>query len=312
MAMAKQEEKLKVEIPRPTDETPVWSRVGVIAAAGFLIGIAWPRLAGVRIGPTAPDDDRPQAAAVASAEPSALPRAEPSAPAPVPSAAPAGNSEGAAQAPAEASGNKQTVVIGPGKITRCWDKRNKKIDECGQLQFDPVAAPKLKELEKCQAALGLEGKMQIGFNVDFQKKEVQVIKGKKTSLPTSTVQGILQCAAREFSNVSLEEVPHEHRRYTLFYMASFYPPGKQPEGEAKPNDSEEEPTAGKTTSESEASGMASVNWDTALVRKEPRDGDVVARLVRGTRVKIVGRQNDWYKIEHGSTTGWVHRAAVGL
>lgn len=312
--MAKQDEQLKVEIPRPADETPVWSRVGVIAAVGFLIGIAWPRLAGVRIGPTAPDDDRTQASAQASADPNAA-RAEPSAAPQAANAAPSGSADSPAAAPAPAApNNRQTVVVGPGKITRCWDKRNKKVEDCGHLQFDPIATPKLKELEKCQAALGLEGKMQIGFNVDFQKKEVQVTKGKKTSLPTSTVQGILQCAAREFSNVSLEDVPHAHRRYTLFYTATFYPPGKAPEGEggAKPNEGDEEPAAGKTTSETEASGMATVNWDTALVRKEPRDGDVVARLVRGTRVKIVGRQNDWYKVEHGSTVGWVHRAAVGL
>jgi hypothetical protein len=156
--------------------------------------------------------------------------------------------------------------------------------------------------------------MAIGFNLDFQKKEVQVVKGKKTSLPNSTVQGILQCAAREFTNVSLDEVPNKHRRYTVFYTAAFYPPGKEPQGEAKPGseDGDSEAAAGSTTSESEASGLATVNWDTALVRKDPKDGDVVARLVRGTRVKIVGRQNDWYKIEHGSATGWVHRAAIGL
>jgi hypothetical protein len=301
--MAKQDPSLKVEIPRPADDQPAWSRVGIIAALGFVVGVAWPRLAGVKIGPSAPDDDRPAAAAVATAAPSAAPEASAAAPSPSGTAAPGAE-----------SGNRQQVVVGPGKITRCFDKKNKKVDDCGQLQFDPVALPKLRELAKCPSAIGLEGKVSIGFNLDFQKKEVQVTKSKKTSLPTSTVQGILQCAAREFTNVSLDEVPNKHRRYTVFYTAAFYPPGKQPEGEAKPgsDEGEEEAAAGATTSESEASGLASVNWDTALVRKEPKDGDVVARLVRGTRVKIIGRQNDWYKIEHGSAAGWVHRAAIGL
>ena len=40
---------------------------------------------------------------------------------------------------------------------------------------------------------------------------------KGTTLPSSTVDGIVQCAAREFGNVSLEEVPHKHRKYTLVY-----------------------------------------------------------------------------------------------
>lgn len=299
--MPKQDPPLKVDIPRPADEKPAWSRVGIIAALGFVVGVAWPRLAGVKIGPSAPDDDRPAATATAA------PAAPATSAAPEPSAAPA------AAAPTAEAANRQQVVVGPGKITRCFDKKNKQVDDCGQLQFDPVALPKLRELAKCPSAIGLEGKMSIGFNIDFQKKEVQVTKSKKTSLPNSTVQGILQCAAREFTNVSLDEVPNKHRRYTVFYTAAFYPPGKQPEAEEKPGSEEgEEAASGATTSESEASGLATVNWDTALVRKEPKTGDVVARLVRGTRVKIVGRQNDWYKVEHGSATGWVHRAAIGM
>jgi hypothetical protein len=305
MAMAKQDPPLKVEIPRPADDQPAWSRVGIIAALGFVVGVAWPRFAGVKIGPSAPDDDRAAPAAVATASPTAAPEAP---------AAPGGTGSPGAAPAGETLGNRQQVVVGPGKITRCFDKKNKKIEDCGQLQFDPVALPKLRELVKCPSAIGLEGKMSIGFNLDFQKKEVQVIKSKKSSMPTSTVQGILQCAAREFTNVSLDEVPNKHRRYTVFYTAAFYPPGKQPEGEAKPGseEGESEASAGAMTSESEATGVATVNWDTALVRKEPKNGDVVARLVRGTRVKIVGRQNDWYKVEHGSATGWVHRASIGL
>jgi SH3-like domain-containing protein len=48
------------------------------------------------------------------------------------------------------------------------------------------------------------------------------------------------------------------------------------------------------------------------VRKEPKTGEVVARLVRGTRVKLTGKQNDWYKIDHRGKTGWVYRGALGL
>jgi hypothetical protein len=297
---------LKVEIPRPADDKPGWSRVGIIAALGFVVGIAWPRVAGVKIGPSAPEEPEAAAAAV-SAAPSA-------GPAPAASALP---SAGSQAAPAGEAGNRQQVVVSPGTITRCFDKKNKRVDDCGQLGFDAVALPKLRELAKCPSAIGLEGKMSIGFNIDFQRKDVQVTQGKnkKTSLPSSTVQGILECAAREFSTVSLDAVESRYRRYTLSYTATFYPPGKQPEAEekAKGSDDGEEPEKGETkTGDADASGLATVNWDTALVRKEPKNGDVVARLVRGTRVKIVGRQNDWYKVEHGTSSGWVHRAAIGL
>jgi len=299
--MPKNERPLKVEIPRPAEEHPAWSRVGIIGVAGFVIGIAWPRLAGVTIGPNVPGEAKAVAEAPATAEPTA-----------VASAAPTGAATAAPAAPEPAT--QQLVTVGPGKIIRCFDDKNKKVDECGALQFDPIALPKIKELAKCPSAVGLDGKLSIGFEVDFQKKEVHVVKGKKTTLPSSTVQGILQCAAREFSSIALEDVPHKLRRYTLFYSATFHPPGKRPDEEAAPKgDDEGEPAAaGKTTSEASATGSAVVAWDTALVRKDPKDGDVIARVVRGTKVKLLGRQNDWYKVETGSKTGWVYRAAIGL
>ncbi len=308
MSNARKEPPLKVEIPRPSDEQPVWSRVGIIGAAGFILGIAWPKLAGVAIGPGVPGDARPAETAAATAEPA-------------PSAAPAASAAAAPSAGASADApalSRESVTVGPGKITKCFDEKNKKVEDCGKLQFDPVAVPKVKELAKCPSAIGLDGKLSIGFEIDFQKKEVHVVKGKKTTLPSSTVQGILQCAAREFANVALEDVPHKHRRYTLFYGATFYPPGKAPPDEApaaapKPEGEDgEEGAAGSTTSESSATGSATVSWDTALVRKDPKDGDVIARLVRGTKVKLVGRQNDWFKVETGSKTGWIYRGAIGL
>ncbi|WP_438019540.1 SH3 domain-containing protein [Sorangium sp. So ce315] len=298
--MAKRQRPLTVDIPRPGDEQPVWSRVGVIALVGFVVGVAWPRLAGVRIGPSVPGDVKPTTeSAAASAAPAAA-------------AAAPGTSEPEAKPP-EAAKNQQQVVVGPGRITRCSDKKSKKIEDCGELQFDPIALPRLKELAQCPAALGVDGKLPIGFELNFEKKEVQVVKGKKTALPGSTVSGILQCAAREFSNVSLEEVPHKYRRYSLVYTATFIPPGAQAEAaKTEAGGEEQEKAAGTTTSETAASGLATVSWDTALVRGAPKEGDVVMRLVRGTRVKLVGRQNDWYKIEHRGKTGWVYRGSIGL
>jgi hypothetical protein len=304
--MAKKERPLTVEIPRPAEEQPAWSRVGVIALVGFGLGMAWPRITGVQIGPSVPGDARPTAE-------TAAPAAQP------PGAAPAAAPGGAAAAPEAASKNEQLVVVGPGSIARCSDKKDKKVDDCGELQFDPIALPKLKELARCPSALGLEGKLTIGFELNFEKKEVQVVKGKKkTTLPSSTVNGILQCAAREFSSIALDEIPHKYRRYSLVYTATFHPPGKHPEaaptgeGEGAGEGGEGGEAAGTTTSESAASGSAMISWDTALVRKEPKTGEVVARLVRGTRVKLNGRQNDWYKIEHRGKVGWVYRGAIGL
>src|SRR5262249_16386290 len=155
--------------------------------------------------------------------------------------------------------NQELVVVGAGKITRCFDKKDKHVEDCEKLQFDPIAVKKLKELGKCPSAIGLSGKMTIGFEVNFDKKEVQVQKSKKASTtpPSTTVNGILQCGAREFANVSLDDVPHKFRKYTLSYALTFHPPGKHPE-EADDGKASDEggAAAGSTTDETEASGTA--------------------------------------------------------
>lgn len=307
--MAKAERPLQIDIPGPTEGRPIWSKVGLVAALGFMIGIAWPRLAGVRIGPGVPSDARPAAEASASSSASAAPSG---APAPSGSSAqpapPASSGAAAAEAPATGG-----VVVGPGKIQRCFDKKGKKQESCGELQIDPIVVPKLRELHKCASAIGLEGKMNVGFEVHFEKKEVHVTRGKKNTLPSSTVQGVLQCAAKEMANLPLEDVPHKWARYTLAYQLTFVKAGKPPEEpKGAAGDADDEKPAGQTTSETGVTGSAVVGWDTALLRKDPKDGEVVARLVRGTKVKLVGRQNDWYKVESGNKVGWVYRGSIGL
>lgn len=306
--MAKQERALQVEIPRPGADQPAWSRVGIIAVAGFVIGIAWPKLAGVKVGPSVPGDLAAKVEATATPAGSAAP---PSSAAPPVAAGPSA----AASAGADIPANQELVVVGAGKIVRCSDKKDKHVDDCEKLQFDPIAVKKLKELAKCPSAIGLSGKMTIGFEVNFEKKEVQVQKAKKgsTTLPSTTVNGILQCGAREFANVSLDEVPHKFRRYTLSYALTFYPPGKHPEEAEDGKQSEDGGgAAGSTTDETEATGNAVVSVDAAPLRKEPKGKEKVGRLVRGTKVKILARQNDWYKVDSGSSVGWVYRSAIGL
>ncbi|MDF2692812.1 MAG: hypothetical protein K0S65_1195, partial [Labilithrix sp.] len=58
---------LAVEVPAPDRDKPGWVKVGVIAAAGFIIGIAWPRLVGVRLGPAAPGESAAAAASASAA-----------------------------------------------------------------------------------------------------------------------------------------------------------------------------------------------------------------------------------------------------
>jgi hypothetical protein len=313
--MPKSDRPLQVDIPRPSDEQPAWSKVGVIAVLGFVVGILWPRFAGFRVGPGVPVDARAAAMAEASAARAAASSAPstPLAPSGAPSAAP---SASASTGPAA---NEELVVVASGKTVKCYDKRDKKIEDCEKLAFDAIAAEKLRGLSTCPSALGLEGKMTIGFEFYFEKKEVKAERVKKgSSFPSSTEKGIVACANKEFSGVSIADIPHKHKRYTMHVPLTFYPPNKHPEGAGDDTDRdgsagaglEQADKPGKDAKEA-ASGTTTVAWDTAPLRKEPRDGDVVTRLVRGTRVKILSKQGDWLKVDANGKIGWISTSAVG-
>jgi hypothetical protein len=304
-SMASKEPPLRVETPAPAEDRPSWKLVALVSLVGLSAGLVLPRVFHLRVGPTPPND----AGASASASPSASgasPDAKAASGHPAPASAPSGTSQ--AEAP---PAKREQVVVGKGRITKCADAKNRKVEPCGELLFDPVAVPRLQNLASCGAAVGLDGLVHIGFEIDFDHKELKVVRGKKTPIPSTTVAGLLRCASKEFVNVSLVDVPHEHRYYTLSYPLTFYPPGKQPEAPSSEEESADA-KAGTTTNEASASGTATVVWDTANVRKEPRGLELVTRAVRGARVKLLGKQGDWYHIEVNGKDGWVPRSTLGL
>jgi hypothetical protein len=292
--MAKRTERpLKVEIPE-AEAKPPWARAGAFAAIGLVVGIAWPSLAGMRVGPDLPGSEKDGGEEPAVEVAPALARTEPTAPTPAPTQ-PAGEGPIAEQ---------QRVVIGGGDIRQCFKGRDKIEGDCGRLLLDKVLTPKLQELTSCPAALGLEGQLEVGFDIAFDDKQIKVLPGKKGELPGTTVNGIVRCVADFIRDVSLDDIQHKHSRYKVFYTLDFYPPGA-----ALPTEGDKNAPEGESDSRR---GAASVTWDTALVRAEPVDGKVVARLVRGTRVTILGRRKDWYRVKVRSKEGWVYRGALGL
>src|SRR5437773_4733731 len=125
--MRKDAQQLSVDVPSPDRDSPAWVKVGVIAAVGFVIGIAWPRIVGVRLGPSAPGE----ASASASAAPA--PRASDAPPASVAAkpivsvaAAPPAASSAAPAGPPQ-------VSVPKGAIIGCKtdEGENKKGKDCG-------------------------------------------------------------------------------------------------------------------------------------------------------------------------------------
>lgn len=298
---AKSKATLKVDLPSPKEDRALTGKVGVVAVVGFVIGVAWPRLLNVKVGPDVPGGG-PKPALVAASSQSAAADTDPVEPAPsggaaASSAAPDGDDEGVS--------NKQSVTVADGVVVSCRNKKNDKVDDCGKLAFDRTAKPRLAELNRCPAALGLEGELTVTLGINFEKNEV-VVDGikKKSEVPSSTLKGVVSCAAEALKGVELEKIPHTHVRYGVSYTVAFFPPGKAPKAEG-----EAETEAGDAGDA--GLGKATVSWEKALLRDNPKEGKVVARLPQGTRVKLVEKDGDWYRVESSKGKGWVYRQAIG-
>lgn len=290
-------ERVKVNRANSPDERPAYVKVAAFAVAGLVVGIAWPWVTGIHIGPPLPGSQRATGSASAKASQTASS-------APVPAATVVLSKP---SAPVATVTNHQRVVVGEGRIERCYSARKRlNAEQCGRLNVSSVLVPPLKQLANCPSALGLRGEVRIGFELRFgkRKKELRVLNGKAKGLPSSTIRGIERCAADFMRDVSLERVVHKYRRYRVYYTLSFYPPGTEIETEPR-DDADADPEAAT------ARGLATVVWDSALIRSEPRVGKIVSRLVRGTYVKILGRRKDWYRVRVNGKDGWVYRGALG-
>ena len=148
----------RVEQPAPEADQPAWGKVGIIAFLSFAVGVAWPRRAGVSLGPN-PPADAPRAAPASSVAAAARTSLAATAPLVVPTGS------GVVAPTPGGETNEQGVTVSAGELQKCRDPKGKATETCDKIALDPIVTPRLKELSKCPSALGLTGK-QVGA---FQK-----------------------------------------------------------------------------------------------------------------------------------------------
>ncbi|HLK38192.1 MAG TPA: hypothetical protein VKU41_15625, partial [Polyangiaceae bacterium] len=140
---------LQVRVPSPNEDRPAWKKVAAVTAVGFLLGVVWPRVAGVRLGPSVPES--PSASASAPAPPA---EASPLPPASVLSA-PSAVSAPAAPTPAAAAPAappSHALSVGHGTIISCKsaDGVLRKAADCGALGgLDAAVMPRLRRMADC-------------------------------------------------------------------------------------------------------------------------------------------------------------------
>jgi hypothetical protein len=189
------------------------------------------------------------------------------------------------------------------------DGETLKGKECGGLSgFDAVALPRIRRVHDCSAAEGATGKLSMVFGVDFANNRINVEIGKSSSVPN--LESVGACVKQQFSGVSLGPMDHEHPRYTLAYSATLSL--AEAGGAAAPGPSGAPASSGPPVAMD--APTASVVWEVAIVRDAPKTGQVVARLQRGTKVRVGQGQENWYRVRYGAsfaTDGWVYRGSIG-
>ena len=303
MFSPKADGRLQVQIPAPAEDRPSWTKVGVITAIGFIVGIAWPRVMGVRLGPSIPAD---VAAAAASASTSAA-AAEASGAPVVPSSAPA---LAAVPALSPAAAAVPTVTVGHGVVFGCKTSEGDALKggDCGALPgLDGLVMPRLRKLSECPEVGSATGKLHLIVHVDFARGGLSVDLGRGQGVVAP--DALLACAKADVAGVGLTGVVHENQRYSVAYSVTFEAGGAGAVTAA----SDPGATATSARVASDADGTAQIVWEVAIVRDTPKTGKVLARLQRGTTVRLGAARDGWYPVKYGDgfgSDGWLYRGAV--
>jgi hypothetical protein len=303
---------LTVQVPSPGQDRPSWLGVGAIAVIGFVVGVAWPRLAGVRLGPSVPDSP---AASASEGEPPAAGVASPPAVAPaVPVAMPlpvAPSSPAAPSAPGSSSlspsGSPSAgfrVSVAHGAIFSCKTAGGESLkgNDCGAVAgLDGVVLPRLRKLADCPDAAGTTGKVRLVVRIDFPRNALAVELGHDHA--ASGAGPLLACAKSALASATLDGIAHDNPHYSVAYAVTFGAPAAADPAPA---------AAAAPVASSDAT--ARVEWDVAIVRDAPKTGKVLARLPRGTPLRVGAVKDGWYPVKYGegfASDGWVYRGAIG-
>jgi hypothetical protein len=278
--------------------------VGVIAVIGFTVGVVWPRLAGIRPGPSAPGESTASAGTASSRAPEP-PAASVAGSASEPEGSAAASGSAAAEAPVPLNNAPPAILASHGVVMSCKTTDGDSIKgatQCGTLSgFDALAQPRFKRLAHCPGAQGISGKLGTYFTLDFVRNKISLGFTKATIPNKDTIEG---CLRMSFENVSLNAVAHDNPLYGVYYAVTF-----------TPRDSVAASIPAPSSAESDApAATAEVAWEVAIVRDSPRTGQVVGRLQRGTKVHVGAGQDGWFRVQFGNdfaSDGWVYRGAIG-
>lgn len=334
---------MSVDVPSADRDTPGWIKVGIIAVVGFAVGVAWPRVTGVRLGPNPPGEtasnarasspEASQAAATkaAVAKATVAPKGAPGAAAGSVSPVASSATRAVGAAGTGASSNAAAVVgaavedapasrirVQRGAVLSCRTSggdTKKGTRECGALpSLDAYVAPRIRKLSTCAAAAEASGKLSLVVGADFATDKITWEIGKSTTI--APVDGVRSCLDALFKGATASGIAHEHARYTVAYASTLGDAARS--GAEATDDGDKRARTAQATDDGERTARArdesTIRWENATVRDAPRTGQIIAQLPRGTKVKLGTAKDGWYPVKFGdgfAREGWIHRSAFG-
>jgi hypothetical protein len=269
----------------PSSEPRYGRHLLLTAIAAFVVGVATPPLLGVRLGqrpPSAAGSVGTDPGTTAGADPALL----------------------AHQSPL-------TLEVRQVVTTTCADANQPKPSpHCDTPNLAHLLEDTMSQLAVCRGASRAPGVLSLGLELDFPSGRVTNVRsGGKTHLVASTRDALLGCARQALAGHTLDSVSHRHDRYTVYYVIDVAG-GLDASEPAVVQRNSPRPADERTL----ANGFANVAWDDAVVRRRPAaEAQGVARLTRGTRVRVGPRSGPYYEVTYGKgKTGWILGAALGL
>jgi hypothetical protein len=207
----------------------------------------------------------------------------------------------APQAPLAAA--KINVLSGPILSCKTEGGEQLKGGDCGKLKgLDALVLSKLHKLAECPEAAQARGRMTLVMHLDFPRGWLSADLGHTQTV--AAPDPLLACARADLAGAGLTTVSHDNARYSVVYTVAF----ESPEGAV------ETPSAAAPRAPEGPEGTAQVVWEVAIVRDVPKTGKVLARLQRGTQVRVGPVKDGWYPVKYGdgdANDGWVYRGAIG-
>jgi hypothetical protein len=157
----------------------------------------------------------------------------------------------------------------------------------------------------CPEAPSATGKLHVVVRVDFTRGTAVPELGRGQTLAAG--DALVACAKSALADVKLAGVAHDNPRYSVAYAMTFGDESGNAASAAAPS-----PHAAPARDAPEET--ADVVWDVAIVRDAPKTGKVLARLQRGTSVRIGVSKDGWYPVKYGdnfASDGWLYRGAIG-